>query len=192
MILAVVQIRHQELQRVCGNPFGRRNFGQDGLEERLEVFGAVVERTFSDAAPGNRVEDGEVELVLRGIEIDKQVVDFVEHFLRACVRTVDLVDHNDRWQFGFERLTKDVTRLGKRALTCVDEQQNAVHQPEGALHLTSKIAVAGRIDDVDADAFVRNRGVLGQDGNSALALEFVRVHDALNHLLVRFEDTALP
>jgi uncharacterized protein YqkB len=36
-----------------------------------------------------------------------------------------------------------------------------------------------------------DRGVLGQDGDAALALEVVRVHDPVDHLLVRAEGAAL-
>ena len=42
------------------------------------------------------------------------------------------------------------------------------------------------------DALVVDPGVLGEDGDAALALQLVRVHDALHVLLVGAEDAALP
>ena len=39
--------------------------------------------------------------------------------------------------------------------------------------------------------FVGDRAVLGEDGDAALALEVVRVHDALDHVLVRGEGAGL-
>ena len=41
-------------------------------------------------------------------------------------------------------------------------------------------------------AAVHDRGVLGHDGDAALALQVVGVHDALGDLLVVAEDVALP
>src|SRR5262249_22565936 len=51
--------------------------------------------------------------------------------------------------------------------------------------------MAGRIHNVDLDVMVADRGVLGQDGDAALALQIVRVHHAFGHLLVLAEDMAL-
>jgi len=51
--------------------------------------------------------------------------------------------------------------------------------------------VAGRIDDVDLVAVVVERGVLGEDGDAALALQIVGVHDAIGYGLVGAEGAAL-
>ena len=60
-----------------------------------------------------------------------------------------------------------------------------------ALDLAAEVGVAGRVDDVDLDALVDDRGVLGHDGDAALALQVVGVHHALGDLLVVAEDVAL-
>ena len=138
------------------------------------------------------VEDGKVELVLGGVEIDEQIVDFVQHLLRPRVTAVDLVDHHDGRQLGLQRFAQDIASLRQGALARVHQQQHAVHQLQGALHLAAEVAVAGRIHDVDARAVIGDGGVLGQDGDAALALEFVRVHHALHHGLPLAENPALP
>jgi hypothetical protein len=51
--------------------------------------------------------------------------------------------------------------------------------------------VPRRVDDVDLHAAVLDRRVLGHDRDPTLALEGVRVHDALRQLLVLAEDVAL-
>src|SRR5205085_12031912 len=67
----------------------------------------------------------------------------------------------------------------------------AVQHFQRALHLAPKIAVAGSIHDVDLDAAEAHAGDLGEDGDAALALELVRVHDTLHHGLVVAKDAAL-
>src|SRR6185295_17087699 len=57
--------------------------------------------------------------------------------------------------------------------------------------LAPKITVARSVDDVDLHSFIENSGVLGQDGNAALTLQFVGVHHALNQSLVGPECAAL-
>ena len=137
------------------------------------------------------VEHGEIELRLVGVEVDEEVVDFVEDFLRARVGAVDLVDDDDGRQLGFERLREHVARLRQRAFGGVDEQHDAVDHLERALHFAAEVGVAGRVDDVDLAAVVVDGGVLGEDGDAALAFEVVRVHDALGHLLVGAEGAGL-
>src|SRR2546428_11113881 len=51
--------------------------------------------------------------------------------------------------------------------------------------------MAGRVDDVDLDAVIANRRVLGEDGDALLSLEHVRIHDQLTDLLMRGEDVRL-
>ena len=120
-----------------------------------------------------------------------KIVNFVQHFLRARVGPVDLVDDHDGRQLGFERLREHVARLRQRAFGRVHQQHHAVHHLERALHFAAKIGVAGRIDDVDFAAAEVDGGVLGENRDAALALQLVRVHHALGHLLVGAKGSGL-
>jgi hypothetical protein len=51
--------------------------------------------------------------------------------------------------------------------------------------------VAGRIDDVNPGAAVFDRAVLGEDGDAALSLDGILIHDAIAHLLVGGEGPGL-
>ena len=94
------------------------------------------------ARPRVRVEHREVELLLGGVEVDEQVVDLVQHFLRPRVGPVDLVDHDDRRQAALERLAQHEPRLRQRALRRVDQQHDAVHHRQRALDLAAEVGVA--------------------------------------------------
>ena len=74
----------------------------------------------------------------------------------------------------------------------VDEQQHAVDHRQPALDLAAEVGVAGRVDDVELDVAVADRGVLGEDRDALLALEVHRVHDALVDVLVGAEGARLP
>ena len=89
-------------------------------------------------------------------------------------------------------LRKHEPRLRQRAFARVDEQQHAVDHREPALDLAAEVGVAGRVDDVERHVAVPHRGVLGEDRDALLALEVVRVHDALGDVLVGAERSRLP
>jgi hypothetical protein len=54
-----------------------------------------------------------------------------------------------------------------------------------------KSAWPGGVDDVDVGAAITHRAVLGEDGDAALALEVIGVHDPFLHVLVRREGARL-
>src|SRR5262249_52483974 len=62
---------------------------------------------------------------------------------------------------------------------------------QSALDFAAKVAVSGRVDDVDFYVVIKDRRVFGEDSNAALALQFVGVHDALDYVLVGAERAAL-
>ena len=90
-----------------------------------------------------------------------------------------------------ERLAQHHAGLGHRALGGVDEEQAPVRHAEDALDLAAEVGVPGRVDDVELDPVVPDRGRLREDRDSLLALEVVGVHDQLADLLVRREDVRL-
>ena len=130
-------------------------------------------------ALGIGVDDRKIELVFRRIEIDEQIVDFVQHFLDARVRAVDLVDDEHGRQLGFERLHQHVAGLRQRPFAGIHQQHDAVDNFQGAFDFAAEIAVAGSIDNVDLGAVITDTGGFGENRDAALTLQFVRVHDAV-------------
>ena len=111
--------------------------------------------------------------------------------VRPRARTVDLVDDDDRLQPLRQRLARHEARLRHRPLDRIDQQQHAVDHRQHALDLAAEVRVPRRVDDVDVRAFVVDRAVLGEDRDSALALEVVGIHHPLGHLLVLAEGAGL-
>ena len=72
---------------------------------------------------------------------------------------------------------EDEAGLGQRPLRSVHQQEAAIGHREGALDLAREVRVAGGVDEVDLDVTVLDGGVLREDGDPALALQLIRVHD---------------
>ncbi len=109
----------------------------------------VVEIVFRDAGPAVGIDDRKLRLLVAGAQFDEQVEDFVDHFLRARVFAIDLVDDDDRAQVEFERFAQHESRLRHHAFGGVDEQHDALHHLQHALDLAAEVGVAGRIDDIE-------------------------------------------
>jgi len=100
----------------------RRDTLHNGFKQRKQILRAVTDLPVRDAFARVSVDHGKIELVFSGVQVDKQVVDFVENFLCARIRAVDLVQHNNGRQLGRQRLLKDVARLWQRPFAGVDQQ----------------------------------------------------------------------
>src|SRR3546814_3871801 len=98
----------------------------DLLEQRRQRAVAHIGVGAGIAVAAAGEEDGEIELVVIGVEADEQIEHLVEHFLRARVRPIDLVDDDDRLEPERERLAGDELGLRNRALGGVDEQEHAI------------------------------------------------------------------
>ena len=190
-VVAVVEVRDQQLQGAVGVSARRRQARHESIEERPQILVRAVRLDAADAVAGVRVQHRELQLGLRGIQVDEEVVDLVQDGLGPGVGPVDLVQHDDGRQARLERLAQHVAGLRQRALGSVHEQQHAVDHLEGALHLAPEIGMAGGVDDVDLEVAVVDRGVLRQDRDASLALEVARVEHALGDLLVGAERPAL-
>ena len=190
-VVARIEICDKHLERRVDITARRRDVVHDRVEQRTQILSRLVRRQAGGAGTGARVQHRKVELLLRRVEIDEEVVDFVQDFLNASVRAIDLVDDDDRRQPALERLAQDEARLRQRPLGRVHEQQHAVDHRQRAFDLAAEVRVTRRVDDVDEHVAVVNRGVLGQNRDPTLALEVGVVHRALDDALVGAEDAAL-
>ena len=190
-VVVVVEVVHLELRRRVGIARRPGQVSDDRVEEDCERRRGVAGGAQRDAGARVRVHDREIELRLAGAEIDEEVVHLVQHLREPRVAAVDLVDAEDGGEPELERLLQDEAGLRQRPLGGVDDEKNAVHHRQRALDLAAEVGVARRVDDVDLHPAVRDRGVLGEDRDAALALEVVRVHHALDDDLVGAEDAAL-
>ena len=205
------------LQRGVRVVFRSRDVLDDRVEQRLEV---VVVGQFAVrglvrggvAHLGGAVDDRQVEQRIE-VEVhafldhvlgqtEQQVGGFAHYFLDTRVGAVHLVDAQDDRELGLKGLAQHEAGLRQGAFGCIDEQHNAVDHRDAAFHFTAEVGVARGVDHVDRDAFrvavflgeragVFHGRVLREDRDALLALEVVRVHDAVGHFLALVEHMGL-
>ncbi len=187
-----VEVGHQGLEwvpvLVGGGGDALHQQLEEGLQRRPLQLG--VERR--PAVPGVGIDDGELDLVVVGVEVEEQLVDLVDHMGHTGVGPVDLVDDQDDGEPGLERLAEHEAGLGLGPLRRVDQQEDAVDHGQRPLDLAAEVGVARGVDDVQLHAAEVHRRVLGQDGDALLPLQVGGVHDPVAHVLVLPEHSGLP
>ena len=138
------------------------------------------------------VDVREVGQLVVGAQLQEKLEDFVEHFVRPSVRPIDLVDDHDRLQSALQGLGEHEAGLRHRPFSGIDQHQRPVGHSQHALDLAAEIGVAGRVDDVDLHALIRDGDVLGEDRDAPLALQVVGVEDLLADQLRVAIPAALP
>lgn len=170
-------IRDLHLQRLIDGGDGLRQL-QDGVQQRAHaVFDLWIEPGL--APDGRGVDDVEICLLVRCAELAKQVKRLVHYHIRIGLRLVDFVQDHEHLLSHRNGLLEDEARLRLGALGSIDNQQDAIHHIQHALHLATKVRVSWRVHDVDLDILPRNCRVLCQDCDAALALLVVAVHEPI-------------
>jgi hypothetical protein len=164
---------------------------EHGVEQRLHVFARLIQFHRRPAVQAGSVNDGEIKLLVGSAELVEQVEGQIDGGIRIGAITVNLVDQHDRAQAEGQCLLGNETGLRHRAFGGIDQQNHAINHTQHALDFTTEVRVTRGIDDVDVNAFVLDRSVLGKNGDATLAFQVIGVHDALDHLLVSGESTRL-
>ena len=143
------------------------------------------------AVQGRGIDHWKVELLFGGPQLVKEVKGLADHPVRPGPWTVNLVDHHDGLETLSQGLSGHKAGLGHWALDGIDQQQNAVHHGQDALYLTTKVCVPRSVHDVDVGVLIGHRTVLGQNGDAALFLKIVGIHDPLGNGLIGSEGSGL-
>jgi len=191
-VLIIVNGGDQHLQRCLRIALRRIHIGHNGVEQGFEVGACFVGVKAGRAGTAGAVQErGVFQLFLAGIQIHEQLQHLVCDLVQACVRTVDLVDHNDDLQVHFQCLGEHKACLRHRALSRIYQQQCAVYHAENTFYLAAEVRMSRCINDIDFGVAVAYRGVLCQNGDTTLTLQIVGVHDTVCHSLIFPEYAAL-
>jgi hypothetical protein len=167
------------------------------FEDRNDVRSGLLQFPRSRARPAAGVEHREIQRLIIRAQFHKQLEHFVEHLVRAGILAIDLVDDDDRPQLMLEGFLEHEPRLRHRSLGRIDQQKHAVRHRQHALHFPAEICVAGRVDQVDLGGRAGRIGVgdgdvLGENGDSTLALQGIAVEQAFLRELAITKIPALP
>eukprot|EP00754_Rhynchopus_humris_P036131 Rhum_TRINITY_DN1797_c0_g1::Rhum_TRINITY_DN1797_c0_g1_i1::g.4918::m.4918 len=166
------------LEVVCHALLRHGDVLDDGVEQRLQRAGADGGVRAHVPHLAAAVQNGVVKLVVVGGKLKEEHLNLVQRVLDLVLRrAVHLVQHHDRLQVRLQRLLQHVARARLRALVRVHEKDEALKHRQRTLHLSGEVAMARRVHDVDRVLRQLDARVLRKNGNAALLLEVVAVHD---------------
>ena len=98
---------------------------------------------------GRRVDDGKIELFVRRAQMNEQIEGAIEDVIDHGIRTIDLIDHHDRFMAERERFPEHEGGLGHRDFLGIDQNKHPIHHAEGPFDFAAEVGMAWRVDDVD-------------------------------------------
>ena len=189
--VVVVDGGDQHLEGGLGVALGGGDILQNGLEQGHQIGAGHVGRVGGGTLTAGAEEGGGVQLLVGGVQIHQQLQHLVHHLVDALVGAVDLVDDHDDPVAQLQGPGEHEAGLGHGALSGVHQQDDAVDHLQDTLHLTAEVGVARGVHDVDFGVLVVHSGILGQNGDAALPLQVVGVHDPVHGGLILPVDAAL-
>ncbi len=190
-IFVIVDGAHQNLCARVGIALGCGNVLDDGVKEGGHILSLDGKLRGGGAGLGGGVDEGAVKLLVICVQIHEKLQHLIHNLNRPRFRAVAFVDAHDHGQIQLQRFFQHKLSLGHRSLKGVHHKDHTVHHFQHALHLAAEVGMAGGVNDVDFGAFVGDGSILGKNGDAALLLNVVGVHDTLRYFLVFPENTAL-
>ncbi len=191
-IVGIVEVRDEHLKRLSGFVRRTRYFFHYFREERFQV-GAFIGK-FSDGVTllADRIEHGKLNLFFGCVEVNEQIVYFIQDFGGTRVFSVNLIYYYYNFFLRLEGFLQYEACLGKGTFGGVDEENRAVNHHKSAFDLAAKVSVSGRVENIYLYAFPGYGTILCGYSNTALSFEVHIVHKAFFYFLIRPEQSALP
>ncbi len=180
-IFVIIDRADQYLRSGFRVAFRGRNIVQNRFKKGGHVFPPGIHIQGSNSRFGGGEDEGAVQLLFTGIQIDKQFQHFINNFPWPRLRAVDFIDAYDNGKLQFQSLAQNEFCLRHSAFKGVHDENNAVYHFQDALHLAAEIGMARSIDNIDFGIFINNgsgvhntfRNFLIFTENAALFQQFV-------------------
>ena len=182
-IVGVVQAGNEHLRRTL-QLMGSRYMLQNLVKEVGDILGGSTPVLAHPVVLCRTIDHGEVQLLLRSIEVAHQVEYHFVNLLGTAIGLVHLINHHKGFQTYLQCLLQHKTCLWHGTLKGVHQKDTSVCHVQYALHLATKIGVTRGVDDINFCVAIHDGHVLGQDGYTTLTFQFVVVQHQLSRLLV--------
>ena len=118
-VIGVVQVGDEELQIIHSRGLRSGDVLNDGVEEGVHVGTLLIDFKLGKTVTGGGVNDRKVELLVCGVELQKELEDHIQHLVWTGVFAVNFVNNNDGLGSGCEGLFEHKLSLRLRAVVGV-------------------------------------------------------------------------
>ncbi len=131
-----------------------RNFFNNQIKKRNQIFSRDSRVKRGYAGNGRSVHNREIKLIISRPQRHEKIKCFVNHFLGPGIRTVNFVNHHNRFVSEFQGFFQHEFGLRHRPFLGVNQKQNAVRHSQNSFHFSAKISVPGRVNNIYSNIFV--------------------------------------
>ena len=125
----------------------------------------------------------EIKLVISGVQGTHEIENLFLNLIGTAIRLVNLVDHNYRLLAKLQSLLQHESGLRHAALKGIDKQEHTVRHVKDPFNLTSEIAMARSVYDIDLDTLVGDGHILGKNCDASFPLDVIVVENQLAKIL---------
>ena len=190
-ILIVINCTDQYLSISIRVSFRSRDVFQNCLKQRLHVLRCILQIQNSMSGLCRCIQERTVKLLIRSTKVHQKLKYLIYNLIRSCFRTVYFVNADDYVQIQLKSFFQNEFGLRHGTFESINQKDNAVYHFQYTLNLAAEVSMSWGIDNVDLCVFVMNCCVLGENCDTTLSLNVIRVHDTFLNLLVGTENTAL-
>ena len=187
----VIQLADLHAEATLDIHIRRMHLLDDGLKQVVHVAVADIRIVAGIAVERRGIDYGKIELRFGRAQLVEQVESLIQHPMRPRPGPVDLVDNDDGMQAHGEGLLGHEPGLRHGAVDRIHQQQHRIHHRQHPFDLAAKVGMARGVHDIDVVIVPIDRRVLGQNGDAALLLQRVGIHDPLFHFLMRGKGAGL-
>ena len=116
----------------------------------------VIRIIYHDALSCDAVEDREIQLLVVGFQIHKELVHLINDFVDPGILLVDLVDEKNRIDPLLQRFFQYESRLRHRSFAGIHQQDDRVYRLDDTLHFRRKVGVSRCVYDIDLHVSVHD------------------------------------
>ncbi len=177
-VIVVRQIHRQHLKRLRNINNRSRDIFNNLIEQRLNRghLGKIRLKA-SLALHARSIHHRKIRLLITGAQLNEKIKGLIQSPLGTRTRLINFIYHHDGFVAGLNRFPQYELGLRHRTFFRVHDQQYAVYHAHNSLYLAAKIGVTRGVYDINFQILITYRGVFRQNSNTALTLQFIRVHD---------------
>ena len=170
-VIIIRKVKYQNLQRSIGISVRMRNFFNNQIKKRNQIFSRDGCVKAGDAGNCRSIDDWEIKLIIRRSQRHEKIKCFINHFLGPRIRTVYFINHHNRLMSELQGFLEHEFCLRHRPFLGINQMQNAVRHTQNSFHFSAKVSVPGRVNDIYPYIFIQHGSIFSFYGNASFLFQ---------------------
>ena len=159
-ILVVVNGADQHLGICIRISLRCRNIVHNCLKQRTHIYFRILQLFFGKAGSCRCENKRAVQLLIRCIQIHKQLQNLVNYLIRSCFRAVNFIDADNNGKIHVQRSLQNKFCLGHGTFVGIYHQDYSVYHLQYTLNLAAEVCMSWCINNINFLILIKNSCIL--------------------------------